>query len=145
MYFDGMPATATQLNTYFGAGYVAARNDGNDLRVQLSLGRYAIAINLEDVRGGPTTDVHPGMNALNPDNINPNDDPTLRAVVLGYWAGEEGCGAVCSWFVVHIWNGLYRGKNLLRYFTTATNKMTRSSIRLNENSDMGISSRVVNC
>lgn len=80
------------LNSYFDMGYNTARTTPSDTRVQLSLGRYAIAINLEDVRGGPTTDVHPGMNALNPDNINPNDDPTLRAVVLGYWAGEEGCG-----------------------------------------------------
>jgi len=80
--------STTDLNNYFGAGYNTARNNPSDTRVQFSLGRYAIAINLEDVRGGPTTDVHPGMNALNPDNIDPNNDPTLRAVVLGYWAGE---------------------------------------------------------
>jgi len=105
-----MTNPTTELNTYFDMGYNTARTTSSDTRVQLSLGRYAIAINLEDVRGGPTTDVHPGMNALNPDDIDPNNDPTLRAVVLGYWAGEEGCGAVCSWFVVHTWNGLYGGK-----------------------------------
>ena len=54
--------------------------------------RRAIALDYEQIRGGPTTNVHPrrtveGLNAE-------DDDPTLNAIVLGSWPSKY-CIAVC--------------------------------------------------
>ena len=80
LYFNSAENTAN-LNEYFRTGYTNALGSA---QVPRAFDRFAIAIDFEEVRGGPTTDVHPSMNIEDQ-----NADPTLRAIVLGYWAGEE--------------------------------------------------------
>ena len=54
--------------------------------------RRAIALDYEQIRGGPTTNVHPRRNV---DGLNPvEDDPTLNAIVLGSWPSKYSI-AVC--------------------------------------------------
>ena len=87
--------SSADANTYFMNGFnSASRVTGNLVRM-FSPGfnpKYAIALDYEQIRGGPTTNVHPRRNV---DGLNPvEDDPTLNAIVLGSWPSKDSI-AVC--------------------------------------------------
>ena len=95
LYFNPMdrpvgPPSFRDVDTAFNRGFSNSLANNSDSRARYFMERGAIGLNYDDVRGGPTTNVHPRRTIGSEE-----EDPTLNAVLLGSWPSKLG-GIVCA-------------------------------------------------